>query len=129
MSPWTEQQLDSIGGADELEISSRRADGSLHRWVVIWVVRVGDHLYVRSARGGDNPWFRWARSSVGGRIRSGGQEYEVTFSTSPSDPAEAIDEAYHLKYDGRYPAEYVNPVVGDVAATNTLELVLSPDAG
>ena len=37
--------------AEELEIAASRPDGSLHRFTTIWVVRVGDDLYVRSYRG------------------------------------------------------------------------------
>ncbi len=48
MSDWTAADLDRIGSATELEITTRRADGSLRPYVPIWVVRVGDELFVRS---------------------------------------------------------------------------------
>jgi hypothetical protein len=54
--PWTSDQLSAIGDAEELQISSRRPDGTLRPYVTIWVVRAGDELYVRSAAGPDNPW-------------------------------------------------------------------------
>ena len=116
---WTTEELQSIGAADELEIASRRADGTLRAFVTIWVVRSGDAIYIRSAHGPENPWFRRALTSAAGRIRSGGVEREVTFSVPSSDVHPELDAAYRHKY-GRYPVEYVDPVVGAIAATATL---------
>src|SRR4051812_31922276 len=36
-SGWSPQELQRIGDADELQIASRRADGSLRQFVTIWV--------------------------------------------------------------------------------------------
>jgi hypothetical protein len=72
MPGWTADELSTIGKADELQITSRRRDGSLRPYVTIWVVRSGDNLYVRSAYGHDNGWFQRALSSGAGRIRAGG---------------------------------------------------------
>jgi hypothetical protein len=38
----------------------------------MWTVRAGDKLYIRSAYGPDNPWYRRATTSGTGRIRAGG---------------------------------------------------------
>jgi Major Facilitator Superfamily/Uncharacterized protein conserved in bacteria (DUF2255) len=51
MSEWTAADLDRIGSETKLEITTRKADGSLRPYVSIWVVRVGDELFVRSWRG------------------------------------------------------------------------------
>ena len=48
MTQWTSEELNAIGNAEELQIAPHRRDGTLHRPVPIWVVRVGDDLYVRS---------------------------------------------------------------------------------
>ena len=58
MSVWTQDELDRIGSADELQIAPRRRDGTLRRLVTIWVVRLGDDLYIRSYRGRSDAWFR-----------------------------------------------------------------------
>ncbi len=47
---WTAEELDRIGGAEELEIALQRHDGSSRRPLPIWVVRVGDELFIRSWR-------------------------------------------------------------------------------
>jgi hypothetical protein len=48
MSTWTEDELSRIGNAGELRIAGRRADDTLRELVIIWHVRVGDDIYVRS---------------------------------------------------------------------------------
>lgn len=116
---WTSEELDRIGAADELEIASRRADGTLRSFVTIWVVRSGDAIYIRSAHGPENSWFRRAASGGTGRIRAGGVERDVTFSTPGPDIHTDLDVEYRRKY-GHYPVEYVDPVVGPIAATATL---------
>jgi hypothetical protein len=121
MSKWTSDELERIGAADELRIASVRKDGTLRPYVIIWVVRAGDELYVRSAHGVDNPWFRRAKASGAGRIQAGGLERDVTFAEAAPDAHEAIDAAYHAKYD-RYGPRFVGPVVGPQAAVATLQL-------
>jgi hypothetical protein len=71
MAAWTADELAKIGKATELRIASRRSDGSLRPYVTIWVVRSGDDLYVRSAYGHQNGWFKRALSSREGRITAG----------------------------------------------------------
>lgn len=89
--------------------------------VTIWVVRAGDDLYVRSAYGPNNGWFRRARTSGSGRIRAGGLERDVTFAEAAPDAHPHIDAANHAKYD-RYGPAIVNTVVGKQAAETTLRL-------
>jgi len=122
---WTGEELRRVGNAAELQIASRRRDGSLRPYVTIWTVRAGDHLYVRSAYGTGNPWFRRATASGTGRIRADGIERDVTFTAaSELDAATqaAVDAAYHAKYD-RYGQQIVGTVTGAHAAPVTLRLV------
>jgi hypothetical protein len=91
----------------------------------MWVVRAGDDLYVRSAYGPNNPWYRRAKASGAGRISAGGLERDVTFDEPASDVHSDIDAAYHAKYD-RYPPKLVATVVGPEAATVTIKLVPRP---
>ncbi len=53
MSAWTSDELEKIGNAEEMEIAPQRSNGTLRKPVTIWVVRVGDELYVRSWHGWD----------------------------------------------------------------------------
>ena len=121
MTGWTSDELTRIGGAEELQIASVRPDGTLRPYVTIWVVRVADDLYVRSAYGKDNPWFRRAKASGAGRIRAGGLERDVTFGDAAPDAHADIDKAYHAMYDRHGPA-IVNTVVGANVAPVTFRL-------
>ena len=122
MTAWTDDELSRIGRAEELDIASRRPDGSLRPFITIWVVRSADNLYVRSAYGPDNGWFQRARTSGEGRIRAAGVEHDVTFEEPGPSVDAAIDRAYHAKYD-RYGAAIVGTVVSPEAARSTLRLI------
>jgi hypothetical protein len=121
MATWTDDQLTRIGAADELELSSHRPDGGLRPFVTMWVVRLDDELYVRSAHGPDNGWYRRAVASGTGRIRAGGVEHDVAFADAGSGVHDAIDAACHAKYD-HYGARIVATVVGPAAADVTIRL-------
>ena len=124
MTSWTPTELDRIGGTDELQIASYRPDGTLRPYVTIWVVREGDGIFVRSAHGGDNPWYRRAIASGTGRIRVPGVERDVTFQQPEAQRQASIDTEYHRKYD-RYGARIVGTVVGPGLHALTLELIPS----
>ena len=118
---WTNDELDRIGAADELHIAPLGADGKPLRPVPIWVVRVGDDLYVRSWRGDDGAWYRAAKARREGRVSAGGVDKEATFVDARAGIAGAVDDAYREKY-ARYPS-YVPPMLSDQARATTLELV------
>jgi hypothetical protein len=118
---WSDDELTTFGGVPEVEVSSRREDGSLRPYVTIWLVRVGPDLYIRSAYGPDNPWYRRALSSGAGRIRARGLERDITFEQPDPQVHPDVDAAYHVKYD-RYGPAIVNTVVGPEAAAVTLRL-------
>ena len=122
MTTWTSDELNKIGTAQELEIAPRRRDGSVRKSVTIWVVRVGDDLYVRSYKGHSGVWFRAAQMSHEGRIRAGGVEKDVTF-VEETNPGlnDQIDTAYRSKYQ-RYP-QYVAPMVTAEVRATTIKLV------
>jgi hypothetical protein len=122
MTTWTADELNRVGTAEELQLASVRNDGTLRPYVTMWVVRVGDDLYVRSAYGPDNPWYRRAKASGTGNIRAGGLHHDVTFGDAAVDAHPAIDAAYHAKYD-RYGPAIVGSVVGAKAAPVTIRLL------
>ena len=119
---WTAGELRSIGDRDEVDVSSLRADGTVRPYVTIWLVRVGDELYVRSAYGPANGWFRRAVASGLGRVRSGGTERDVAFEVPDAEADAAVSAAYHAKYD-RYGPAIVGSVVSADAVRSTLRLV------
>ena len=125
MTTWTSDELTKIGTAEELEIASLRDDGTLRKPVTIWVVRLGDDLYVRSVNGRSSAWFRGTQVCHAGRIQAGGVEKDVTFVEEPSPEVnDQIDAAYSLKYR-RYP-QYVAPLFVAEARLATIKLVPRP---
>ena len=122
MSDWSTEELDEIGSADELQITSLRSDGSPRPYVTIWVVRVRDDLYVRSWRGRNGGWYRHAVQRGQGRIYASGVERDVTFSEPDNTVHDAIDHAYRTKY-ARYGNTYVEPMVSAEAKATTLKLM------
>jgi hypothetical protein len=120
---WDSTELEQVATATEIALATRRADGTLSRYTVMWVARVGTSLYVRSAYGPDGAWYRRAIRSGGGRIRAGGVERDVVLERlAPDDPAHGgIDTAYHSKYD-QYGPQIVGTVVGPDAADVTLRV-------
>jgi len=98
MPHWTNDELTALGAAGELEIASRRRDGSLSRRVTIWAVRDGDDVYVRSVNGPSATSYRAARRRGTGRIWSGGVDQDVQFLPADGDVEDAIDSAYREKY-------------------------------
>ena len=93
MPAWTNDELNKIGDAEELELASVRRDGTRRSPVTMWVVRDGDDVYVRSVNGRGSSWFRGVQARHEARIRAGGLEKDV--SLIEADAAnEAIDAAY-----------------------------------
>jgi hypothetical protein len=122
MTIWTSDELNRIGTADELQIASLRRDGTLRSPVTIWVVRLGDDLYVRSVNGRTSAWFRGTQVRHEGHIQAGGIDKDVTFVDADPDILDQIDAAYRTKYR-RYPAQYVNPMMVPEAQAATIKLV------
>ena len=126
MTTWLPDELNRVGAAEEIRLASRRPDGSLRPYVTMWVVRSGGDLYVRSAYGPDNPWYRRATASGAGRIQAGGVERDVSFAQAPAGVQGDIDAAYHAKYD-RYGPQIIGSVTGPGSHAVTVRLV--PQSG
>ncbi len=124
MTTWTNNELTKIGTAEELEIASLRSDDTLRNPVTIWVVRLGDDLYVRSVNGRTSGWFRGVQERHEGRIQAGGVEKDVAFLEVNTDDNinDQIDAAYRNKYR-RYATSIVNSVLSPKARAATIKLV------
>jgi hypothetical protein len=123
MTIWTSDELTKIGTAEELQIASLRRDGTLRKLVTIWVVRLGDDLYVRSVNGRTSAWFRGVQVRHEGHIRAGGVDKDVTFvEEADLDINAQIDAAYRTKYRS-YGSNIVNTIVSPGARAATIKLV------
>ena len=124
MTTWTSDELTKIGTAEELEIASLRGDGTLRPSRTIWVVRVGDDLYVRSVNGRTSDWFRGTQERYEGCIEAGGVDKDVSFVEVDADDDinDQIDAAYRTKYR-RYAASIIGSTVTPKARSATIKLM------
>jgi hypothetical protein len=103
MATWTPDELDRIGGAEELTLACVREDGTVRAPVRMWVVRIGDEIYVRSVNGRGSSWFRGVQARHEARMASGGVERDVEV-VETDEANDAVDAAYVEKYGRRYKA-------------------------
>ncbi|MFI8528597.1 DUF2255 family protein [Promicromonospora sukumoe] len=97
MITWTGPELDSLGRARVVRMAGRRSDGWLHTLVQVWHVVVDGGLYVRSAGGAEDLWYRGASEHADGAIRWDGLVREVTYTLDVDHPTQ-ISAAYEAKY-------------------------------
>ena len=123
MTVWSDEELADIGGADELRIAPLRRDGTLQRSRIVWVVRQGGDVYVRSVNGRDGAWFRGVQVRQAGHIWAGGVDADVVFEDADHDLDDEIDEEYRRKY-GRSSAA-VEHITNPKARSTTIRLMPS----
>jgi hypothetical protein len=122
MTQWQSDHLDKLGRAEEVQIASARADGTLRKPVTVWAVRHGDDLFVRSVKGRSGPWFLGTQQTHEGRIRAAGVQQDVTFGDADPATESEIDGAYRTKYR-RYAGSILNSVLTPEARASTIKLV------
>ena len=108
-----------------MRIAPLRSNGTLRKPVTIWVVRIGDDLYVRSVNGRTSAWFSGVQARHEGHIQAGGVEKDVTFLEEAGlEINKQIDAAYRAKYR-RNPAS-VDHINSPTARSATIKLVPRP---
>ena len=125
MNPWTRDELEKLEAADEIGIAAVRRDGSAPKSVPIWIVRLGEELYIRSAYGKRSAWFRGAQAGHQARITVGAIAIDVLFEVADPKLNDEIDGAYRSKYR-RHPATYVNMMISPEARSTTIRLSPRP---
>lgn len=122
-STWSTALRTAVAAAEEIEVSAQRSDGSWSTPRVIWIVGVGDGLYVRSVNGPDANWFRHTQERHRGRVVAAGVATQVRFAAPAPGVEEAVDLAYRVKY-GRYAARTLDRITSDRARSTTRQLLL-----
>ena len=122
MTTRTNDELQRIADAEELEIAPVRRSGELRSATPIWVVRAGDELYVRAAYGVNKGWHGVVRRSHLARIAAGGVERDVTVEDADGAVLDAVDAAYRDKYGRRY-AQIVDSITDAEHRATTLRLL------
>ena len=123
MTAWRADELTRLGEARERRVSGRREDGGLREPVIVWAVRVGDDVYLRSVRGARGAWYRGVLVRHAGWIGSGGVEKDVHFEdVAADDPVnDRIDAAYGDKYGAG--SSSVRAITSDAARATTLRVL------
>jgi hypothetical protein len=119
MSTWSPSDLRAIGNTREIRIATVRPDGTTRTPLPIWVVRVGDELFVRSYHGPDGSWFRQVTAHPYARVTAAGREIAVRLVPAEAPSSAEVDDAYVAKYGRSGPARAM--ITPAVAAT-TLRL-------
>jgi hypothetical protein len=107
---------------DAVEVTIRTS-ASPTRAIVIWVVVVGDGVFVRSVRGAGAKWYASAAADGQATLELDDQRWPVSV-TSVSDPAQIgeVSRAYLAKYaTSRYAKEMVRAEI--LSTTLRLDLV------
>jgi hypothetical protein len=120
LSAWTDDELAGIPGANELTVAPMRSDGTVQSPRIVWVVRRGDDVYIRSVNGDEGAWFRGVQAHHAGHISAGGLEVDVSFEDADHDLDDTINEEYRRKY-GRSSA--VERITSPKAQATTLRIV------
>jgi len=123
MTTWTDRELADIGGANELRIAPMRRDGTLQRPRIIWIVRHGDDVYVRSVNGLGGAWFGGVQARHAGHVSAGGVDADVLFEDADHELDDEIDEEYRRKYGRSSTA--VDHITSLEARSTTIRLVPS----
>ena len=98
MGAWTEAELTDIGGTNEILIAPERRDGTLQDSRIVWVVRHGHDVYVRSVNGPGGAWFRGLQARHAGHVSAGIVDADVLFEDADHGLDDEIDEEYRRKY-------------------------------
>ena len=114
MTAWKDEELADLAAADELRIAPLRRAGTLHRSRIIWVVRHGDDIYVRSVNGPDGAWFHGIQATHAGHVSAGDVEADVAVEDADHALDDQIDEA-------------VDRITSPSARSTTLRLVRSEE--
>ena len=125
---WSPAELQKINASRELQIASRRADGTLRPWVPIWVVSTGGLVYVRTWYRRDTGWFGQVLASRRARIRVPGLEADAAVEDVGEGTPElraGVNAAYETKYGS---AGGTERMVSAEAAAATLRLKLQDGA-
>lgn len=85
-----------------------RAGSGDHRFIGVWMVVVGDRLFIRSWGVKKKSWYQSFRDDPTGTIQAAGRELEVRARTAVSEKDKAaVDRAYAEKYDTPGAIKYV----------------------
>jgi hypothetical protein len=121
MTDWQQTTFSEIDDNEELTLVVSR-EGKPTKRVPVWVVTVGDDVYVRSYKGVTSMWFRRVQADQHQALGLSAGDVAVVFeNVDRTDPVnEAISAAFTAKYT-KY--DYVSAMSEPAAVEATLRIV------
>ena len=119
---WRADELSAIDGCGEVDIATRRSDGTLRTARTVWIVRHDGAVYVRSVNGATAAWYRGVQTCHEGELTAGRLQRGVVFAEAGTHAGEdsgldnALDAAYRSKY-GRSSGAVARITAGVARAT------------
>jgi hypothetical protein len=120
VSTWTAEAARTLADPQEIQVSTRRPDGTLRSPTIIWIVRDGDRVFIRSTNGRTAAWFRGAIATGAGQIAARRETHDVAFTEVTGSDLDLVDAAYRAKY--RQYASIVDHLEGEGPRAATLEV-------
>jgi len=117
---WDPREAHALTARQEVQVVTRRRDGSLRPATTIWIVGDAGRVFIRSTNGPTAGWYRGAVANGSGQIVVAGTAYDVGFVKVADDDLPLVDRAYRAKY-GRY-ASIVDHLQEDEPRSATLEV-------
>ncbi len=124
MTRWDSATAARVSAPEEIQVVTTRRDGSFRAPRIIWVVAVGERVFIRSTNGRGADWFRAAIATGRGRLVVSGTAHDVVFVEAEVTHLPDIDMAYRHKY-GRY-AAIVDHLLETGPRSATLEVLPEP---
>jgi hypothetical protein len=123
---WRAGELSTIDGNGEVEIATRRSDGTLRAARSVWIVRHGHAVYVRSVNGTTASWYRGVQTCHQGELSAGRLRRGVVFVEAGTHAGEGsgLDDALDAAYRGKYghSSSAVARITADAARATTLRV-------
>jgi hypothetical protein len=123
---WRADELSTIDGCGEVDIATRRSDGTLRAARIVWIVRHGNAVYVRSVNGTTAAWYRGVQTCHEGELSAGRLQRGVVFAEAGAHPGEGsgLDDALDAAYRGKYgsSSSAVARITADIARATTLRI-------
>jgi hypothetical protein len=123
---WRADELSAIDANGEVDIATRRSDGTLRAARIVWIVRHGNAVYVRSVNGTTAAWYRGVQTCHEGELSAGRLQRGVVFVEAGTHAGEdsGLDDALDAAYRGKYgrSSSAVASITADVARATTLRV-------